>query len=65
MNVQSGDTDGDQIFDAENGIDRAPATKLLPTRQTKFNVGFGVTTPSDLVVQVTPKFDYDDSLFTS
>lgn len=63
--AQSGNTEAKPIYDYANGITGSPSTKLLPGRQAKFTVAFGVADPNDLVVQVRPGFDYDDFLFVS
>ena len=65
VSVQSDDTEADQVFDMENSLGGPPSTKILPNRQSSFKVGFGVQNPKDLIVQVTPGFEYDDAIFTN
>ena len=63
--LQSGTTEGGQVFDSAQGIEGAPTTPLLPGRQLRFSLGYGVQDPSDLVLQVTPGFDRQPVIFTS
>ena len=65
VSVQSNDAEADEVFDSSNGFEGPPSTAILPNRQSSFKVGFGVQNPKDLVVQVTPGFEYDDAIFTS
>ena len=51
--LQSKDTEGEEVFD--DGI-AAPETNLLPGRQAKFKIAYGVLDPTDLVMDV----DVDD-----
>src|SRR6266508_3587385 len=63
--VQSYNTEASSVFVSENGLNGAPSTKILPGRETTFKVGFGVQNPKDLVVEVTPGYEYESSIFTS
>lgn len=63
MTAQSGDEEGDQVFDSGNGLKGAPSTKLLKGRQAKWKVAFGVKNPKDLVLEVTPDFEHDSVIF--
>ncbi|CCH87978.1 exported protein of unknown function [Modestobacter italicus] len=63
--VQSGTSPEEQIYDSANGIAGAPSTTLLPGRSVTFEVAFTATDPGDLVVEVTPGFEYNSSIFTS
>jgi hypothetical protein len=63
--VQSGDTEGNQIFDSANGFTGPPSTAILNGRQSTFTVGYGVSNPADIVMQVSPGFDYKKTFFTS
>ena len=62
--VQSGDKEGDQVFDSANGYTGAPTTAILNGRQSTFTIGFGVSNPNDVVMQVDPGFDYKPAFFT-
>jgi hypothetical protein len=63
--AQSGNTEAEEVFDSSNGFSGSPSTKLLPGRESVFKVGFGVSTPDDIVLQVSPSFEHTEVLFTS
>lgn len=65
VTLQSGNVEADAIFDSGAGIDGAGSTPILPGRETAFKVAFAVTNPADLVLQVSPGFEYDPAIFTS
>jgi hypothetical protein len=64
-NVQSGDVEGEEIFDSANGFNGSPDTKVLNGRQTKFKVAFGVANPKDIVFEFAPGFEYSSQLWTN
>jgi hypothetical protein len=63
--LQSGPTEEEQVFDSANGIGGTPSTTLLPGRESVFRMAFGATDPADLVMEVTPGFEYESAIFTS
>lgn len=63
--AQSGNAEAEQIFDSAGGLSGSPSTVLLPEREVTFPVGFSVTDPADLVMQIRPGFDYKDAIFVS
>ena len=65
VGVQSGDREGSQVFDSANGLTGTPSTAVLVGRQSTFEVGFGVQDPADIVMEVTPGFDYAPAFFTT
>ena len=65
VTVQSDNTEADQLFDSGGGMKGAPNTKILPGRESKFFLAFGVDNPKDLVVEVSPGFKYKDAIWTS
>jgi hypothetical protein len=65
VSVQSNDAEADAVFDMANDLKGPPSTVVLPKRQSSFKVGFGVQNPKDLVVQVTPGFEYSEAVFTN
>ncbi|OZD81446.1 hypothetical protein CH273_12070 [Rhodococcus sp. 05-339-2] len=65
VSLQSGNVEAEQIFDSANDIGGGPTTVVLPTREATFQVAFEVGDPSDLVMQVSPGFEYRDAIFTS
>ena len=66
VNLQSGTTEGSQVYDSEQ-LGESPSTTLLPGRSATFKVAFGVTDPEDLVMEVSPTFgfDYESAIFTN
>jgi hypothetical protein len=62
MSLQSGDTEGEEVFDSEGGYEGTPSTKLLDGRQAKYKVGFGVADPNDLN---TGDFEQEATLYTN
>lgn len=62
--LQSGNREADKVYDSANGIG-APTTVVLPGRESEFRLAFAVSDPEDLVLQVSPAFDYRDAIFTS
>lgn len=65
VTLQSGSVEGEQVYDSANGVGGTPSTTLLPGRDSVFRMAFGVTDPDDLVLEVTPGFDYESAIFTS
>ena len=63
--LQSGTVEGEQVFDSASGLGGTPSTTLLPGRESAFRMAFGVTDPNDLVMEVTPGFEYESAIFTS
>ncbi|MGY1822748.1 hypothetical protein [Geodermatophilus sp. SYSU D00079] len=63
--LQSGVTEEEQVYDSANGIGGTPSTTLLPGRESVFRLAFGATDPADLVMEVSPSFEYESAIFTS
>lgn len=63
--LQSANVEAEEIFDSGNGFGGSPSTTLLPGREAKFKIGYGVTDPADLVLEVSPSFEHEDAIFTS
>jgi len=63
--VQSANVEGNSVYDSANGIGGSPTTLVLPGRESKFKLAFGVADPKDPVVQVTPGYSYKPAIFTS
>jgi len=63
VSAQSANVEAKKVYDSDMGS--SPSTKVLPGREVKFSVAFGVADPKDLVVQVRPGFEYRDALWTS
>ena len=56
--MQSGNTQASTVFDSQANLGGSPSTTLLPGREAKFSLGFGVTDPKDIVFEVRPSFDH-------
>lgn len=65
ITVQSGTSEGNQIFDSGANIKGGPSTTLLDGRSVSYDVAFGVDDPKDVVMEIRPSFDYDPAIFTS
>jgi hypothetical protein len=63
--VQSANAEGDQVYDSQNGMEGAPMTKVLPGRESKFKIAYGVESVEDIVMEVSPGFEYQSTIFTS
>jgi len=64
ISAQSANVEAQKVYDSAQ-MGGSPSTKVLPGREVKFSVAFGVADPKDLVVQVRPGFEYRDALWTS
>lgn len=63
--MQSGNTEASQIFDSESGLGGSPSTTLLADREAIFTVGYTVADPDDLVLDLSPGFEYENVVFTN
>ena len=63
--LQSGAQEGDAIFDSAAGLGGSPNTVLLPGRTAKFRVAYGLLNPADIVLEVSPGFEYDNAVWSS
>ena len=63
--LQAGNAEAEEVYDSGNGFSGSPETKLLPGREAQFKIGYNMANVSDLVLEVSPGFDYDSALFTS
>lgn len=64
LSAQSGNTEADRVFDTAKDIG-SPTTTVLPNRQVTFKAAFKVENPTDLIVQIAPSFDHEDTIFTN
>lgn len=60
--AQSDNVEAQQVFDSEK-LALPPSTPLLPGRESKFKIAFGVANPDDLVLMIRPGFDYEKILY--
>jgi len=61
--VQSGNTEASTVYD--DSVGGSPSTKLLKGRETRYQLGFGVADPKDIVLELSPGFEYESTLFTN
>ena len=54
--LQSGNEEGDPVFDTEKGLNDTPTTTLLNGREAKFKLAYGVNSKTDIVLEVSPDF---------
>ncbi len=64
-NLQSGNTEAQEVFDSANGYSGSPSTSVLPGRESQFGIAFEVADPTDLVLELSPGFEYRDAIFTN
>lgn len=60
--LQSGNAEASQVYDSEF---ESLSTTLLAGREAVFKIGYGVSDPADLVLEVSPDFDHDSVIFTT
>lgn len=63
--VQSANVEAGTVFSSEQGFDGAPSTAVLPGRETKFKLGYGVQNPADIVMDLAPGYDYQNIYYTT
>lgn len=59
ITMQSNNKEAEQVFETENGLDSSPSTKLLKGRESKWDVGFGVANPKDMVIKVALQDNFE------
>ncbi len=63
--LQSSNVEAAEVFDSANGFEGSPSTTLLAGREAVFKIGYGVSDPADLVLEVHPDFEHDSVIFTT
>lgn len=63
--VQSGQREGDEVFDTDNGLEGAPLSSVLPGRTVTFHSAYGIDDPSDIVAEFAPTWDHDYAYWTA
>lgn len=63
--AQSGNVEAAEVYDSAQGFQGSPNTPLLPGRETKFKIGYGVADPADIVMEARVGFDFDSVIFTT
>lgn len=65
VSVISGTAESGSVYDSDNDLNGPPSTGILDGRNATFTAGFGVADAGDLVLEVSPGYDYTDVYFTS
>lgn len=65
VHVQSGLGEGERVFDSGQGIDGDPSSTLLSGRTTEWDIAFGVEAPDDIVMTISPDWEYDPMFYTN
>jgi hypothetical protein len=60
IGVQSSNEEADEVFDSGSDLRGPPDTKVLKGRESKSEVGFGVTDPKDVLMEIALHDDDDD-----
>lgn len=63
--VSSGGVEANSVFDTDKGLVGGPTTVVLPGKTVTWKEGYSIADPADIVLQIAPSFDYDDSIFTN
>jgi hypothetical protein len=63
--LQSGNREAESIFDSARGLNGTPSTAVLPGREVRWEEGYTVKDPADLVYQVQPSFDHEATYFVT
>lgn len=63
--VASGSSEGDSVYDSENGIGGPPETTVLDGREVSWKAGFGVEDPSDIVMELEASWDHAPAIFAT
>ena len=59
VSVQSANKEADQVFDSANELEGSPSTKLLKGRESEWEIGFGVSDPKDVVMEVALQDNFE------
>lgn len=63
--AQSAGKESESVYDSDSGLTGSPTTSVLDGRDATFAIGFGVADPADVVVEISPGYDYDSALFAT
>lgn len=53
------------IIDSAQNVMGSPTTTVPAGRSVEFKLGFAVADPDDIIMDVTPGFEYDSATYTS
>lgn len=62
--AQTGNTEAEEIFDSENGLEGSPSTSVLPGREVTYKMAFTGTDLDSFVLEFAPSFDHGPLIFT-
>jgi hypothetical protein len=65
VTASSGEEEAEEIFDTDNGLEGSPMTSVRDGKNIKFDIGFRVTDPKDVTLEVSPGFDYDSAIWSN
>ncbi|AJW78486.1 hypothetical protein [Clavibacter michiganensis] len=63
--LQSANAESEEVYDSQQGLGNSPTTSLLPGREAKWTVAYGVLDPNDMVMEITPGFEYSSRIWTN
>lgn len=65
FSAQLANTEGEEVFDFENGYEGTPSTTILPGRESVYKIAFEGSETSDIVLEYTPgDFERGALIFT-
>lgn len=62
--AQSGNTEAEEIFDSENGLEGSPSTSVLPGREVTYKMAFAGTDLDSFVLEFATSFEHGPLIFT-
>ena len=62
-NVQSSNVEAEEVF--SDTLGGPPSTTVLPGRETTYKAAFATADPSDIVFQLAPTWDHEDTFWTN
>lgn len=65
VSAASGGQEGSMIIDSAQNVMGSPTTTVPAGRSVEFKLGFAVADPDDIIMDVTPGFEYDSATYTS
>lgn len=65
ITASSAETEAEQIFDMESGLEMGPTTQVRPGKSVNWTVAFSVADPADVQIDVTPDFTMQSVLLST
>jgi hypothetical protein len=63
--VTSGGVEGDRVFDSAQKVGLSPTTAVPDGQSISWLEGYSVADPAQLVLQISPGYDYEDVVYVS